>query len=265
MTLKAAVEAVKARLPDPLGYRVWALGIMLMGLVAIAVGDFNPGQPAPTWLPYRTLLAYAASAFMVIAAAGVQWRRTAVWSIAALSAYYIVFVVILMDGRSILRHSGELLAYTSASIQVAIAAAGVIALAARMQLDPGPAAWLIRIGRLTFGVCAILFGVAHFAFMNLTAPLIPKWLPPSQEFWGYATGVFHVLGGLAILSGVKDRLAAILLAVMYASWTPLVHLQMLFAKPHDHFVWAENAVNIALVGCAWVVADSLRRPAARSA
>jgi len=26
--------------------------------------------------------------------------------------------------------------------------------------------------------------------MTLTAPLVPKWLPPTPEFWAYATGVW---------------------------------------------------------------------------
>jgi len=106
-------------------------------------------------------------------------------------------------------------------------------------------------------VCALLFGGAHFAYMNLTAPLVPKWLPPSQEFWGYATGVAHIAAGLAILSGVKARLAAILLTVMFASFTPLVHLPMLLADPANIGVWTENAANLAFTGVAWVVADSL--------
>jgi uncharacterized membrane protein YphA (DoxX/SURF4 family) len=95
--------------------------------------------------------------------------------------------------------------------------------------------------------------------MNLTAPLVPKWLPPTQEFWGYATGVFHIAAGVAILTGVQARLAAILLTVMYASFTPLVHVPTLLADPSSHFFWTENAVNLALTGVAWVVADSLAR------
>jgi len=56
---------------------------------------------------------------------------------------------------------------------------------------------------------------------------------------------------------VKARLAAILLTVMFASFTPLVHVPMLLADPANHWLWNENAVNIALVGAVWVVADSL--------
>jgi len=95
--------------------------------------------------------------------------------------------------------------------------------------------------------------------MNLTAPLVPKWLPPSQDFWAYATGVAHIAAGLAILSGVRARLAAILLTVMFASFTFLVHLPMLVAKPDSYWIWSENLLNIALIGAAWVMADSFAR------
>jgi len=105
----------------------------------------------------------------------------------------------------------------------------------------------------------VLFGGAHFFYMNLTAPLVPKWLPPGPELWGYATGVGHIAAGIAILTRVMARLAAILLTAMYASFTVLVHVPMLLADPTSHWIWSENAVNIALIGVAWVVADSLAR------
>jgi hypothetical protein len=59
---------------------------------------------------------------------------------------------------------------------------------------------------------------------------------------------------------VQARLAAILLTVMYASFTPLVHVPMLLADPSSHLNWTENAINLVLTGVAWVVADSLARP-----
>ncbi len=79
-------------------------------------------------------------------------------------------------------------------------------------------------------------------------------------FWAYATGIGHIAAGVAILTGVQARLAAILLTAMYASFTPLVHVPMLLADPSSHWIWSENAENIALTGVAWVVADSLARP-----
>ena len=58
---------------------------------------------------------------------------------------------------------------------------------------------------------------------------------------------------------MQARLAAVLLTIMFASFTPLVHLPMLLADPSNRWIWNENAVNIALTGAAWVIADSLGR------
>jgi uncharacterized membrane protein len=129
-------------------------------------------------------------------------------------------------------------------------------------MDPGLAARLARVGQLAFGVCAVIFGGAHFVYMEQTAPLVPKWLPPTQEFWAYATGIGHIAGGLAILLNMQARLAAILLAAMYASFIPLVFVPTLLADPSSQFRWNELASTLALIGAAWVVADSLaHRPA----
>jgi hypothetical protein len=34
---------------------------------------------------------------------------------------------------------------------------------------------------------------------------------------------------------------------------------MLVADPANHWLWSENAANLAVTGVAWVVADSLAR------
>lgn len=242
-----------------LGWRVLGLGVMALGVATLVLGDFLPGQPAPKDLPGRAALALGAGGFMLIAGAAMQWRRTAGWAAAAIGLYWGLIVVVLMDGRLILRNLGVYGAYSGAAEQVAIAASAMMVWASTASIDAARRELLTRIGRLAFGVCAVLFGGAHFVYMNLTAPLVPKWLPPSGEFWGYATGVAHIAGGLAILSGVQARLAAILLTVMYASFTPLVHLPRLLGGATDAMTLSENAINVALAGAAWVVADSLRR------
>lgn len=242
------------------GWRVFGLGIIALALVCLAFGSFDPGQAVPKSFPGYTVLAYAAAVFMLAAGAAIEWRRTAAWGAAALALYYALVVVLLMDGRGVLAHYAEFGGYSNVAEQLAIAAGALIVYAANAEIDAGRAARLSRIGQIAFGICALLFGGAHFFYMNLTAPLVPKWLPPNQEFWGYATGAGHIAAGLAILSGVQARLAAILLTAMYASFTFLVHLPMLAASPSNHFIWSENALNLALTGVAWVVADSFARP-----
>jgi uncharacterized membrane protein YphA (DoxX/SURF4 family) len=241
------------------GWRVYGLGIIAMALLCLAWGTFDPGQPVPKNFPERAALAYAAAIFMLVAGAAIEWRRTAAWGAAALAGYYALIVVIVMNGRIVLAHYAVYGTYEDLAEQVAIAAGALIVYAANADIDAVLARRLTRVGQIAFGVCALIFGGAHFFYMNLTAPLVPKWLPPSQEFWAYATGIGHIAAGIAILAGVQARLAAILLTIMYASFTPLVHLPMLLADPSNHFLWTENAVNIALTGAAWVVADSLAR------
>lgn len=242
------------------GWRVFGLGIIALALLSLAWGDFQSGQSVPKSFPARTELAYAAAAFLLIAGAGIEWRRTTAWAAAALAIYYAIIVVLLMNGRVILRNLDIYGAYSSAAEQLAVAAGALIIWASFARIDDARAARFIRIGQIVFGVCAVLFGGAHFVYMNLTAPLVPKWLPPGQEFWGYATGVFHIAGGLAIILNLRARLAAILLTVMYALFTPLALVPELLATP-SFFAWGENALNLVLVGVAWVVADSLVRRA----
>jgi uncharacterized membrane protein YphA (DoxX/SURF4 family) len=239
------------------GWRVYGLGVMALAIVALAWGDFDLGQPLPKDFPDRTALAYVAAAFMLVAGATVEWRRTAAWGAAALTAYYALIVVILMNGRVALAHYAEFGSYSGAAEQLAIAAGGLIVYAATAKIDAARAAGLTRLGQLTFAICALLFGGAHFFYMNLTTPLVPKWLPPSPAFWAYATGIGHIAAGIAILTGVQARLAAILLTAMYAAFTVLVHGPMLLADQSSRLIWSENALNIALIGVAWVVADSL--------
>ncbi len=213
------------------GRYVYGLGVMALGLLCLVWGVFDPGQPVPMDFPARSALAFAAAAFMLVAGAAVVWRRTAAWGAAALTAYYALIVVILMNGRVVLAHGAEFLTYSNLAEQLAIAAGGLIVCAASAGIDAALAARLARLGRLAFGVCALLFGGAHFFYMNLTAPLVPSWLPPTQTFWACATGIGQIAAGVAILTGVQARLATILLTAMYASFSLLVWAPMLLADP----------------------------------
>ncbi len=243
----------------PFGSRVYGLGVMALGTVSLVWGDFVLGQPVPKAFPGRTAFAYVAAAFMLVAGAAVEWHRTTARGAAALTAYYALVVVLLMNGPVVIAHSTEFGTYSGLAEEIAITSGALIVYAATAKIDAARAARLTRLGRLAFGVCALLFGGAHFVYMGMTAPLIPKWLPPTQEFWGYATGVGFIAAGVALLTGVEARLAALLLTAMLASFTLLVHIPMIVADPHGVMSWTEGAINLAVLGVAWVVADSLAR------
>jgi uncharacterized membrane protein YphA (DoxX/SURF4 family) len=238
------------------GWRVYGVGVMALGVICLKWGGFDPGQPVPKDFPARAILAGVVAIFMVVAGAAIEWRRTAAWGAAALAAYYAFIVVVLMNGRVVLANYAEFGSYSGAAEQLAVAVGGLLVYAANASSDTAKAARLMRLGRLAFGVCALLFGGAHFFYLKLTAPLIPKWLPPTQVFWAYATGAGFIAAGLAFLTGVQARLAAILLTVMLASFFVLVHVPMLLADP-SHWNWSEAALNLTVLGAAWTLADSL--------
>jgi uncharacterized membrane protein len=235
-----------------LSTRAYGAGIILLACVCITFGTFDFGQSVPKDFPARTALAYAAAVFMLAAGLALQFPRTVRPAAAALALYFGVIVVLVMDGRLVVAHYAEYVIYSSVAAQLAVAAGATI-IHGRF----------VHAAQVAFGTCAVLFGGAHFLYMNLTAPLVPGWLPLSGEFWGYTTGIAHIAAGIAIATGVKARLAAILLAILYASFTPLVHLPIVIAKPFDHYAWSENALNILLAAVAWIVADSLAKPLPR--
>ena len=131
-------------------------------------------------------------------------------------------------------------------------------------LAPRNTLWAVKtaqIGRFLFAICVVVFGLAHFFALSETTSMVPKWIPPGQRFWALATGVAHLLAGVAILTGILAVLASRLFTAMLITFGALVWAPSLFADPHAHFAWAGNAMNLALAGAAWVVADSIRESA----
>ncbi len=251
--LAVRIAPVRTRL----GRHVFGIGIMAMGLACLVWGDFITGQPVPNDFPHRIALAYIVAAFLVCIGIILQWRRSASFAAAALAAYYILIAILVMNGPVLLAHFKEYGVYEGLAEQFAITAAALIVYAATARIPAALSARLTLLGQAIFGLCALVWGGAHFVYMNLTAPLVPKWLPPSQVFWGYLTGAALIAAGLAILSRIQARRATILLTAMLASFTFLVHIRILFTDHKTEFNWTELAINLAMLGAAWVVADSL--------
>lgn len=93
---------------------------------------------------------------------------------------------------------------------------------------------LATIARLLAGACAICFGSTHLVYLKETAAFVPAWIPPNQSFWAIATGVGYIAAGLALLTRLRLRLAAPLLAAMMTSFVILVHIPRVIASPGVH-------------------------------
>ena len=239
------------------GIRVYALAAIWLGLVGLAWDDFAlVWQPVPAGIPGRMILAYAVGALLALGGAALLWQRTVTLGAATLTMLY-ALGVLLLHVPKVIAHPFSFSPYSGVAEQLALVAGGLIALASTAKIDAAFAARLALAGRLAFGVCAVWFGLVHFHYPVDTASYIPKWIPPNQLFWAYATGAAHIAAGLAILSGVLSRLAAYLLTAMFLVFQALIHAPLLMATPTSHFSWVMNGMNLALVGAAWIVADSL--------
>lgn len=249
-----------------LGYHVYGLGALWLGTVGLTWGDFAlTWQPVPADVPGRTALAYAAGLVLAVAggvltvAGNAAAARRAAARAAGLLTTFFVLVVLLLHVPRALAAPLHLSPWAGLAEQVALAVGGWLSVLACADLEAARAEPLARTGRVVFGVCALLFGAVHFRFAAATAALVPHWLPPGPLFWVYVTGVADVAAGLAILAGVRARLAASLLTAMFLVFALLVHAPLAIAHPHSHLSWTMSAMNLALAGAAWVVADSLRR------
>jgi len=238
------------------GWRVYGLGVVAIGLVGLLSRDFILGQTVPAGLPGRAVLADVAALLMLAAGIAMEWRRTATFAATVLAVYLGLFVIVLMNGALLLKHYAEYGAYFGVAEQTSILAGALMVIAASSNLERGRALLLVRVGRIALGVCVVFFGGAHFVYMGMTAPLVPKWLPFSGVFWGYVTGVCFIAAGVALMTGVLARLAAMLLVVMLGMFALMVHVPALVAK-RSVFNWTELVINFAIMGVAWVVADSL--------
>jgi uncharacterized membrane protein len=253
----------------PLGIRCYGLGAIALGVAGILWGDFAlQWQPVAAWFPGRTILAYLFAAALVLAGACIndlnpaRGHREVVLGAAALATLYAV-VVVFMHGPLIFQSPTLIAAWSGAAEQIALVAGGLAAYAYFTRSAP----WLVarnstgpdlgKVAVMMMGLCLLVFGVAHFVYLDFTASLVPLWLPGSQKFWAAATGVGHLAAGVALLTGVKARLAAFCATAMFGSFSILVHLPLILTDPHAHLSWVMNAINLALTGAAWAVATYL--------
>jgi uncharacterized membrane protein YphA (DoxX/SURF4 family) len=241
------------KLLSNLGIHVFGLAAIALGLVGLAWDDFaDVWQPVPSHMPYRGLFAYVAAVLFLLSGVAVQTRRFALSGLAVLGLFYFVFGLLWIP--RVVRHWHIFGTWGGVLEQFALVAAALV-LFASLHRSWRVSTTMAEIARITYGICVIGFAFNHFFAISFTASMVPKWIPPGQRFWATATGVFLLLAGIAILSGVLAQLASSLLTTMIALFGLLVWAPSLLANPHSHKVWSGNAINLAMCGAAWIVSD----------
>lgn len=246
-----------------LGIYAYAAGAMFLGILGLVSGDF-----ATTWqhvgpnVPFRQPLAYLTALIELFAGLALLWRRTAragaVTLIVLYSVFTLVWVPIYLEDLRNFDPLGNVFE------EFSLVVAGAV-LFASFSPAGSPVARSESLFARLYGFSAISFGVGHIYYMPGLLTWIPKWIPPSQMFWAYATTIGFFLAAAAILTGIMAPLASRLITAEIVGFEVLVWIPKLLADPHNHFNWAGNAICVALAGAPWVVSDSICRAAKRGA
>jgi uncharacterized membrane protein YphA (DoxX/SURF4 family) len=226
---------------------VYGLGAVLLGLVGLYFGEFAlQWQPVPASLPLRTPLAYASAGLLLLTGLLVLSGRATRFTVALLAAFYAVWVFAL-HGPLVAAQPKAVYLWLGIAEIAALMAGGVV-LFATTGGGPGRTAMLV-LSRIVFGLSAIVFGYSHYEYVKETAAFMPAFFP--EKIWlAYGTGVCHALAGIAILAGVKHKLAATMLAIMMGSFVVLVHAFRIYATPTVHSEWVALGIATALTGSA---------------
>jgi uncharacterized membrane protein len=235
---------------------LFALTFITLGMIGLVGGTFAPGwQPVPETFPARELLFYLSVAASLGCGAGLLARRTAASAALTLLVILVVWTA-LFKFPFIVRAPLEEVSYqTNGENMVLIAASWVLfaGLATSPVFPAGEPG--LRIAYLIYGLALIAFGLSHFFYLGMTAPLVPAFLP-GPAFWAYATGVIYLGAGILVGTGLAIRLGTLIAAANIALITLLVWGPMLFSGPLSDMNWQETLVSVALTAGALVLASA---------
>ena len=235
---------------------LFALTFIALGVIGLMSGTFAPSwQPVPETAPDREPLFYFSVTASLACGTGLLARRTAAAAALALLVVLLVWTA-LFKFPFIVRAPLEEVSYqTNGENFVLIAASWVLyAGLAKAPAFPGGEVGL-RIAYLLYGLALIAFGLSHVFYLEMTAPLVPAWLP-GPVFWAYSTGVIYLLAGIVIATGLATRPGTLAAAAQITLITLLVWGPMVLTGPLSDMHWQETMVSLALTAGALVLASA---------
>jgi uncharacterized membrane protein len=233
------------------------LGLAFLGIGALSIAwrDFAlTWQPYPAGLGGRELWGMASGIVAVVGGALTVHPRTRRLGALVLAVFTGLWVLAL-HGPLVAAKPGEVAGWNGFAEALALSM-GALVISRQAGHDARPdtvTSWAIR----AFGVACLIFGLAHFVYAKFTASMVPEWLPMRLEL-AYLTGAVHALTGLAMVTGLRPRLAAGVEGLMMLSFVLLVHLPRVAAKPTDRLELTMLCIAVALSSSAFALAASRR-------
>lgn len=246
-------------------------GVWLYGLSTIATGivdvvwrefeaSHQPIKALSQHIPGEQVLACVAGIWLVAAGIAILWRPTARIGAAGSAMIYLIFALFWVPRLYAMTHvlgfrigvivfglggiAAQLLLVTPASIVYAATATSGSMWRERAVIA---ARWML-------GLPPITFGLGHLINLHAYARFVPHWAPFSL-FWVVLTGTAFLLAGSAIILGIRDVLAARLLALMLLLFEFMVEVPPVFAHPRSQGAWGGAVYNLTAIAACWTFAE----------
>jgi uncharacterized membrane protein len=245
------------------GQFFFAATMIVLGVLGLVRADFQPvWAPVPKGFPARGLWLHVFPWISIASGAGMTLGRTAAVAARLLLGSLVLWWLLARVPRLFLAPSSQDAWSGCGETAVFVAAAWVAYVWFATEWDKRHVGFAtgergLRIARTFYGLAMIVFGEAHFRYASQTASLVPGWLPMPLG-WAYLTGVAYVAAGLAMLTGVQARLAAMLSALQMGLFTLLVWVPVIAAGSKDPYQASEAVLSWALTSAGWLMADSYR-------
>src|SRR5258708_1008447 len=178
-----------------LGHGLFAIAGAGLAILSFTYRDFAPiWQPLPTWIPWRETWVYGSGLLVLAASVGLCFPRTALTSALTIGTYLAVWAVtravpVVVKPLSV----GSWYGFCEALAPLVGAWILYVMFRRQSRVSETPliaSERAVRAAQVLFGLACVAYGLAHFAYADFTAGMVPIWLPGRLGF-AYLTGLGH--------------------------------------------------------------------------
>jgi uncharacterized membrane protein len=209
----------------------FAIALIGWGVIHFLVGDFIAGR-APSWpeaIPGKIVWAYVSGLILIVAAFSIifpnQKTKFAVTCAGLLILAWaggrnLVAVVSNLEYGGMLTNLGKSITIGSGLLLIAFTDKRSV----------------YTFASVCIGIFFLASGIQHFIFIDFVKTLVPRWIP-GDVFWSYVAGVGLATAGIALITGVKRKLAALIAAWMVFTWFLVLHVPRGFGETASFNEW----------------------------
>lgn len=219
-----------------------AVALIGWGIIHFMVGDFIAGR-APAWpeqLPGKIVWAYASGLILIVAAFSIVFPNQKTKFTVACAG---LLILAWAGGRNLVAvlsnlEYGGLLTNLGKSFTIG---SGLLLIAFDKKRS------VFTFACICIGIFFLAGGIQHFIFIDFVKTLVPRWIP-GDVFWSYLAGVGLAAAGVALITGVQRKLAALISAWMVFTWFVILHVPRGFGETANFNEWIAIFEALSVAG-----------------